>query len=562
MRSLRTVVLPMMAATVAVAAGHQPGRELTNHEQAVHVLNRLAFGPRPGEVERVKAVGVDRWIEQQLQPGRIRDAELQQHVAQSYPGTRTDRAQLLREFAAMQRTRAAARRDSIQPDITELRRRRGLIRDVVAEVQSARVARAVASERQLLEVMTDFWTNHFNVFIRKNPQMAFLLADYEEGIREHGLGRFRDLLGFVATSPAMLTYLDNVQSVADSGRPTLRADRSPRRGMRGAAMRRIEPEAVNRMRRQATARRRGLNENYARELLELHTLGVDGGYTQQDVIEVARALTGWSVRPAQLGGGFVFRPEVHDADAKLVLGHRLPAGRGIEDGEQVLDIAAAHPATARFIATKLARRFVSDSPSTALIEYAAGVFSRTNGDIRETVRAIVTSPEFFSRQAFRSKVKSPFELVVSTARALGAKPDPTPRTALAIGLLGQMPYGHQAPNGYPETGEAWMNTGAILNRINFGLAVGAGRLPNAPAQSWPVSPELTSGTREEQVRAVIESVLAGPVSPQTERILMTGEHPMVADGSAARARSGAIPDLSGLAEVVALVIASPEFQRR
>src|SRR5918999_196863 len=324
----------------------------------------------------------------------------------------------------------------------------------------------------------------------------------------------------------MLLYLDNARSGANPGQRTyaevLQGSVRRGRGMRPVPL----PEPV---------RRRGLNENYARELLELHTLGVDGGYTQQDVIEVARALTGWTIRPAQLGGGFMFRPPVHDAGSKVVLGHSLAAGRGIEDGEDVLDIVARHPATARHIAAKLARRFVSDTPSKALVDYAAGVFTRTNGDIRATVRAIVTSPEFFSRRAYRAKVKSPFEVVVSAARALDGSPDATPRTALAVAFLGQPLYGHQAPNGYPETGDAWMNTGAILNRINFGLAVGAERLPGVSARTWPDRVRLERAPREEQVAAVVSSVIGAPVSRETQSILTSGEHPMIASGAVARA---------------------------
>jgi uncharacterized protein (DUF1800 family) len=254
----------------------------------------------------------------------------------------------------------------------------------------------------------------------------------------------------------MLFYLDNWESQVDSTRP--------------------------RLMRVAARRRGGLNENYGRELLELHTLGVDGGYTQQDVINVARAFTGWTFpRPQQGGGAFEFNPRVHDAGEKIVLGYKLPAGRGIQDGEDVLDIVSREPATAHFIAFKLARRFVADTPPAGLVDRAAATFMRTDGDIREVVRTIVTSPEFFSHAAYRSKVKSPFEVVVSALRALGAQPDPTGRTAQAIATLGEPIYGHQAPDGWPETGDQWMNTGAILARINFGMAIAAGKFPGVSA---------------------------------------------------------------------------------
>jgi hypothetical protein len=332
-------------------------------------------------------------------------------------------------------------------------------------------------------------------------------------------------------------------------------------------------------------RKGGLNENYGRELLELHTLGVDGGYSQQDVIDVARALTGWTIRPPATGGGFVFRPEMHDAGDKAVLGVRLERGRGIEDGEQVLDIVARHPATAKFIARKLAVRFVSDSPPEALVNRAAEVFRRTDGDIREVVRTIVTSNEFYSRSAFRSKVKSPFEVVVSAMRAMDAEADTTPRTAQVIAYLGQPIYGHQAPNGYPETGDAWMNAGAILNRINFGIAAASNLIPGARVGSLPGVDSLRNSSREAQVDAVTSMLLGGSVSPETRAVLVSGENPLLTRARTEDAdmaprngmdeevtmrprnnplgrRNAAPVLLTGIAQVIGLAIGSPEFQRR
>jgi hypothetical protein len=363
----------------------------------------------------------------------------------------------------------------------------------------------------------------------------------------------------------------------------------------------------------------GLNENYGRELLELHTLGVDGGYTQQDVINVARAFTGWTINPPPQGGGFIFREQMHDADDKIVLGHNLRGGRGMEDAEDVLTIVSRHPATAKFIATKLARRFVSDNPPQALVDRAAATFLKTDGDIRETVRTIITSPEFFAQAAFRSKVKSPFEVVASAMRAMNAQPDSTPRTALSVAYLGQPIYGHQAPNGWPETGESWMNTGAILNRINFGMAVAAGRLPGVSISAVPLLDTLRSASRAKQVDAVVATVLSGIASPDTRKILESGENPLLASATPddlARAASsggigndatmtaddnspdmqsmtpqqrrearqqnaglnkngganrqammngrplGSVPQLNGLAQILGLALGSPEFQRR
>jgi hypothetical protein len=279
---------------------------------------------------------------------------------------------------------------------------------------------------------------------------------------------------------------------------------------------------------------------------------------------------------------------VHDAGEKVVLGHKLAAGRGEEDAEDVLDMLAKSPATARFISFKLARRFVSDSPSKALVDRATQTYLRTDGDIREVVRTIVTSPEFFSQQAFHSKVKTPFEVVVSAARALDAPPDSTPRSAQMIAYLGQPIFGHQAPNGWPETGDAWMNTGAILNRINFGMAAAAGRLPGIDIRAVPALDTIRSVSRDKQVDAVVGTILNGMVSPDTRAVLLSGEHPMLANGAsevrdmspsdtaegggrreagggkraALRGRGmGNLPQLNGLQQIVGLALGSPEFQR-
>ena len=549
------------------AAPRSDVRELPADQQIVQALNRLTFGPRPGDVQKVRVVGLDKWIDRQLHPEKISDAAIEQFVAK-YPAINQDQNDLLRKYADQQRQRREVRRADSTPMMSgqdsmmarqQLAQRFNLTRQVVTQLQSSRVARAVASERQLQEMMTDFWENHFNIYAQKGGPEPYYLTDFDQNvIRPRALGKFRDLLEAVAKSPAMLFYLDNARSMADSTRPTL-------------------------ARRQQQQRQRpGLNENYGRELLELHTLGVDGGYTQQDVINVARAFTGWTIKPPAQGGGFIFRPGVHDAGEKIVLGHKLRAGRGMEDAQDVLDILARNPSTARFISFKLARRFVSDSPSKALVDHAAQVYLKTNGDIREVVRAIITSPEFFSRQAFRAKVKSPFEVVVSAMRALNASPDSSPRSAQVIAFLGQPIFGHQAPNGWPETGEAWMNTGAILNRINFGMAVAAGRLPGVDIRSLPALDTIRSAPRVRQVDVVVATILNGMVSPDTRAVLVSGEHPLLAGGAGGnevqdmssamdppiggprvlQQRSFAnLPQLTGLPQIVGLALGSPEFQR-
>jgi uncharacterized protein (DUF1800 family) len=579
---LATKVLCSSIVFATTASAQQPldHRELAADQQIIHALNRLTFGPRPGDAPKVRAIGLDKWVDLQLHPERIDNRSLEKFVAR-YSVLRQDQNDLLREFTVAQRERREARREggdsAMRPDRDNpalqgiaLNRRR-----LMGELQSSRVARAVASSRQLEEVMTDFWLNHFNIYAQKGPPEAYYLAGYERDVvRPRALGKFRDLLEAVAKSPAMLFYLDNARSMADSTRPRLT------RARRNA----VRPGGLI----------RGLNENYGRELLELHTLGVDGGYTQQDVINVARALTGWTIRLPAAGGGFIFRPEMHDAGEKIVLGHNLRAGRGIEDGEEVLDIVARHPSTARYIATKLARRFISDNPPQSVIDRAAAVFLKTDGDIRETVRAIITSNEFYSQQAYRAKVKSPFEVVVSAMRAMNAEPDSTPRTAQMIAYLGQPVYGHQAPNGYPETGDAWMNTGAILNRINFGIAAAANRIPGARVNAIPGLDTLVNAPRATQVDAVVSILLGGSASPDTRAVLTSGENPLLGKGESALPvamgnpddtmmttdvqrpngqRRGAGPNpfgrpnaqaprLTGLAQVVGLAIGSPEFQRR
>jgi len=602
MRSVR----PLLFATAAVLVGSAwtvdsvsgavervvaAYRDLTPREQATHVLNRLAFGPRPGDVERVATMGVDRWIDEQLRPEGVPDREMDQLMG-AFPAMRQSASELLRDYPPRNAQQRAARlrADSAmtRADSIELRQEAQRNREFVNDLMSVKVARAVVSERQLAEVMTDFWENHFNVFIGKG-QLRYYLPDYSERtIRPHALGRFRDLLGAVAKSPAMLLYLDNAQSVADSGQPTLGGQPFGRGRGRGAiANRRVQrmDSAQREMLEQLQQRRpRGLNENYARELLELHTLGVDGGYTQQDVIEVARALTGWGLNAPRQGGGFAFRGPAHDAGPKVVLGHQLRAGRGIEDGEEVLDIVSRHPSTAMYISRKLVIRLVSDDPPDDLVERAARTFTGTNGDIREVVRVIVTSNEFYSRAAYRSKVKSPFEVTVSALRALGARADTTQFSAGLVGRLGQPLYGHQAPNGWPETGAAWINTGAILNRINLGILVASGRVPGAPLRGWAPFAELARAPRQAQVDAVIEAFLAGRASPETREILASGNNPLMAratsdtvmldagpppnqmDAGRGRGRGGAVfqrlPQLTGLPQVIGLALGSPEFQRR
>ncbi len=460
---------PSSAAAASASAASLSARELSPDEQAQQALDRLAFGARPGDVERVKSIGVDAWIARQLRPERIPE-DSADRLADNLTAPFNSPAEAMRGITAARGDSAARRR---------IRQRYG---EAARAVQAARVTRAVGSDRQLQETLVDLWANHFSVYAGKGPVRLYLAQYENEAIRPHVLGKFRDLLGAVAHSPAMLFYLDNWQSVADSLHPTLASAQrgAPQRGgirmgRRGrGGFRRTPARAVGRGRGQGAAtlgtpgrRPRGLNENYGRELLELHTLGVDGGYSQQDVIEVARALTGWSIAAPRDGGGFVFRPALHDAGVKHVLGRTIAAGGGEEDGERVLDILAREPATARMVAVTLARRFISDDPPASVVDRAVATYLRTDGDLREVVRTIVTGPEFFSRAAYHAKVKSPLELVASSLRAMGAPLQAAPRATRAVAQLGEPLYGHQTPNGWPERSSEWLNAGAVADRVNF-----------------------------------------------------------------------------------------------
>jgi uncharacterized protein (DUF1800 family) len=410
---------------------------------------------------------------------------------------------------------------------------------VIGDLREAKVYRALDSKRQLEEVLTDFWFNHFNIFEGKDRVRAMLASYERDAIRPHVLGKFKDLLLATARHPAMLYYLDNWQSMSPD-------------------VFQVGPFApgpfvpAQQLARQA----HGLNENYGRELLELHTLGVDGGYSQQDVVEVARAFTGWSIGHARNPSVFEFHAAQHDPSAKAVLGHALRAGRGIEDGEEVLDILARHPSTARHIAFKLARRLVSDDPPPALVDRAAATFMRTDGDIAAVVRAIVTSPEFFSRAAFRAKVKTPFELVVSARRAIDAPADTTGATARQIAQLGQPMFGWATPEGWPDRGDAWMNFGEIYKRIRFGTDLADGKVESAPIARWRDWIKLSPLPLERQIDGVVVDVLGGSADAATRSAMLASRAGSV--GSETNPASGE----QGLRQLLTIAFASPQFQRR
>jgi uncharacterized protein (DUF1800 family) len=441
----------------------------------VHVLDRIAFGPRPGDVERVRGMGLERYIDEQLHPERIPDADMSARLA-GFSTLNLTNDQIADQF---ERPLLELRKDKKllaaggdpndpaqrTPEMMAVQQRAN---SLLLELGQQKVLRAVYSDRQLEEVLTDFWFNHFNVDSRKGRD-RFMLTTYErDAIRPHVLGRFRDLLEATSKSPAMLFYLDNWLS-ADPGGP----HPDPAMVRRAGRGRFLPPPP--RPPANPNAQRKGLNENYGRELMELHTLGVDGGYTQKDVTEVARAFTGWTIASPQQGADFRFEPRIHDEGEKIVLGHRISRG-GMGDAEEVLDILASHPATAHFISFELVRRFVSDSPPPSLVGRAATRFLDTKGDLREVMRTILTSPEFLDGTAYRAKVKTPFEFVVSAARATGAEVSDAMPLVRALQQLGMPLYQCQPPTGYKDTADAWTNAGGLVARMNLGLQISSGKM--------------------------------------------------------------------------------------
>ena len=619
------------SATPAAAGALQPGfvdnTPLTEEQKVVHALNRLGFGPRPGDVERVKAMGLSRYVEQQLYPERIDDRRVEAKLAGFHmldaswneladiyaDGLRgaiqlqlvqkkiEENAKLqgldlemdgvpagpqgaLERLRRLQRNATPEQRIELQKIYDSFQRDgRRNIQQAQQQLVAAKVVRAAESERQLQEVMVDFWSNHFNIDVRKGLCRAYKIADEREVIQKHALGRFRDLVGASATSPAMLFYLDNVQSSAPPPvNPQIERRRRLLRGQAaqgrpaGAAAPANPPPPVARG-------RGGLNENYARELMELHTLGVEGGYTQKDVQEVARCLTGWGIagRNRTDAGSFYFDPRRHDDGEKVVLGTTIPAGGGIQDGQKVLDMLSTHPATMKHISTKLCRRLVSDTPPASLVNKCVATWKRTDGDIREIVRTIVTSPEFYSRAAYRQKIKSPFEYAVSSVRALGGTFDLEPaRVAMAaaageaqrprvagtgagglraavpgaIGTMGQALYQYQAPTGWPEESTKWVSAGALIARLNFALGLTNGQFGEVDLSKARQS--VTNGATEgpQLVEQITRSLLYGDVSPATRATLLKQAKESPTNQEFA--------GMDATRRLVALTLGSPEFQRR
>ena len=577
---------------------------LTERQAAAHLLSRFTYGATPGQVDVVARMGLENWFAQQL-AAQLPDDSLGQVLS------RYDALELSNEEVAAtyprngQVIRMAVRdgvvdKDSVKTDRKEYRaviqnymQQRGLKREqeLFRQFFCQKILRAAYSQNQLQEVMTDFWFNHFNVSITKNDCAEFVPAYERDVIRPNSLERFNELLLKTAKSPAMLFYLDNFVS-------SVPVDSMSMPGQRA----------------------RGINENYAREVMELHTLGVDGGYTQQDVTQAARVLTGWGVIPMgeyAKGGGmaalkkyseqqiasrgfvhegdFFFNANRHDKGEKTVLGHVFPAGGGYEEGVQLLEMLAQHPSTARFISRKLAVRFVSDDPPASLIDKMAKTFLDRNGDIRQVLLTMAEAPEFWSAQALREKTKSPFELAIGSVRSLHATINQPMQLYNWVARMGEKKYYYQAPTGYPDKGAYWINTGSLLNRMNFGLALAAGRIQGVNVDLLA----LNSGHEPESAQAALliygklilpERDLDATVKRLTPMLSDPGFAQKVsaasekmqepADGDVAmydekgvggQKKNGAMAeavtgDVAGndpmLAQVVGIIIGSPEYQRR
>jgi uncharacterized protein (DUF1800 family) len=529
--------------------GKLPISELTENEAILHALNRLGYGPRPGDLERVKRIGLEHWIERQLHPDKIAEPGFEARLGQ-LPAADLNSQALL---AAYPQPDVVAKRLGIS--VEEYRKRMDveahpaqgvrpksskLPQEALSQLQQAKTLRAIYSDRQLQEQLDDFWFNHFNVFANKDLDL-WLLASYERDvIRPRVLGRFRDLLEATAKSPAMLFYLDNYLS----------ADPQAARRLK------THPEKRRQNAQLPTVGKRGLNENYGRELLELHTLGVDGGYTQQDVIEVARCFTGWTIRNSRTKPEFAFDDRVHDSQPKRVLGRRIHVG-GIRDGEQVLDLLARDPHTAHHIALKLAQHFLSDDPPDAPVDRMAAAFRKSGGDLREVTRAMIYSPEFWSRASYRAKIKTPFELVASAARTLGADVDTALPLVNWVARIGEPLYQCLPPTGYSDKASAWVNTGALLNRLNFALALAGNRVPGSQVQVAPLLGAEAETDPYQAFERAVDVFLAGQISDGTRSTLERQS----ADPQIVQIKSNATTQVN-LGTITGLVLGAPEFQQR
>ncbi len=637
------------------AGNRSSGKALTEDQKILHVLNRLGFGARPGDVEKVKAVGLKNYIERQLDslsiPDSIAESKVRSlevfnmstaEVFAKYPNP----GALLRMLDGNRNNNQAANNEEMTDQ--QRRERQQKLREyyerydlrpagqLVPQITANRVLRAVYSERQLQEVMVDFWQNHFNVYAGKAAVRWYIPSYERDVIRKNALGNFKDLVIGTAQHPAMLFYLDNFENVSPNANTNQRGGGNNRQLQQVLRNGNLTPQMRERLKQRTGAtdaeidariremrnnpnqqmpqqqqRQRGLNENYARELMELHTLGVDGGYTQQDIIEVAKAFTGWTIAdprgyrsvaaneikgkenrqlnrlqriagvPDDIESGeFYFNPRLHESGTKNVLGQKINEG-GIKDGLKVIDLLVSQPATARFIAKKLAVKFVNDNPDEQLVGRVAKAFQDSKGDIKTTLRALFNDKEFFAPENYRAKIKTPFELAISAVRTIGGETNGGPAFVAMLNKLGEVPYGYQAPTGYPDTAEDWVNTGALLERLNFSVALASNRIPGTTANLKL----FESASKTSILEKTLETVLDNDVSAATKQTLMKQIEQPLPDVKAPedtnddleitnlrgqgqqgnRNRQGRLLPPSGnpdVFKIVSLVLGTPEFQRQ
>jgi uncharacterized protein (DUF1800 family) len=548
------------------AAPETPKTKLTKDQQIAQLLSRLTFGARPGDIERVKQMGIDTYLKQQLKPDTIDDSALDTRlaklptlslatptIAELYNPPKPKPTPLPSPNVEKNETAATANAEmqeakpspTPKPKPTPPPKNPGM---VVNELQRAKLLRAVYSERQLYEVMVDFWENHFSIFANKDADRLLLTGFDREAVRPFAMGNFRDLLGATAHSPAMLYYLDNWTS----------------------SVLRKYPATKDRPARQSG----GINENYARELMELHTLGVNGGYTQKDVQEVARCFTGWTIRKPNDEGVFIYNPALHDNGEKTVLGVKIAAGGGIADGERVLDILASHPSTARFIATKMARRFLGDEPPKAVVDRAARVFLTTNGSITETLKSIITSPAFFSPAAYRNKVRSPFEYVAAALRITNAETDADRPILSWISRMGQPVYGRVTPDGYPDMSTEWLSNNDLLTRFNFAGALATNSIKGTKVDAKKLLENTDASDPLKVEEALSRLILTNAITDHTKAALekVAKDAKARKDGEVDRAalagtmalaeQKPAAKQPNYVLEILGLVLGTPEFQRK
>lgn len=495
---------------------------LTKQQAAAHLLSRFTMGATPGQVDAVVKQGLENWFAEQL-TASITETDLLNRLPEAnYPAFQMSNEQVVNHYVnAGQALRLAVKNQLISKDslqalnkpeyrtqLLQLMKQQGLepLQELNRQLINQKIIRAAYSPNQLKEVLTDFWFNHFNVSLSKGASQHFVLSYERDAIRPYVTGNFYELLIHTAQHPAMLEFLDNAGSVSNNNelskkREQSLAARRVKQRMESMAEDTANPRQAEMKQVLARANMQGLNENYAREVMELHTMGVEGGYTQQDVTQVAKALTGWTVRPLDKDGAaakimqaagpiakvaekdnvtvddFLFRANRHDEGEKNILGKLYPANGGYQEGVQVLQQLASHPSTAAFISKKLAVRFIKDTPSAQIIEQMTATFLRTGGNIRAVLVTMVNHPDFWEASALREKVKSPFELAISAIRATGADVQQPFQINNWITRMGQRLYYYAAPTGFPDRSNYWINTGSLLNRMNFGLAFATGKIP-------------------------------------------------------------------------------------